>query len=150
MAAGRKRPEPEGGEGAQPVELSPAARRWRAAHLAWLTLGWAALAAGAIGAVLPVLPTTPFVILAAFAFGKASPRLQAWLENSRQFGPIIADWRANGAIAPRYKVIAHVMMAAVFAVSLVLAVPAWALGVQGLCLLAASGFILTRPNPKTP
>jgi uncharacterized protein len=122
--------------------------KWAAARIFWLALGWCALAAGAIGAVLPVLPTTPFVILAAFAFGKASPRLQAWLERSRQFGPIIADWRANGAIAPRYKIISHVMMAAVFALSLWLSVPTWALTLQALCLLAASAFILSRPNPK--
>ena len=78
----------------------------------WFCLGGISLALGAIGAILPILPTTPFVILSAFAFGKSSPRLAAWLNNSPTFGPMIADWRSHGAIAPRYKRIAVTMMAA--------------------------------------
>ena len=50
--------------------------------------------------MLPILPTTPFVILAAFAFSQSSPRIEAWLLNSRVFGPMIADWRTYGTTAP--------------------------------------------------
>lgn len=112
----------------------------------WFSVGAIALALGALGAVLPVLPTTPFVILAAFAFGKSSPQVQALLENSQLFGPMIADWREHGAIATRYKVVAVTMMAGVFGVSLLLSVPVWVLVVQAVCLTGAAIFILSRPG----
>ncbi|MEO0910989.1 MAG: YbaN family protein, partial [Pseudomonadota bacterium] len=65
---------------------------------------------GAIGIVLPFLPTTPFVILAAFAFGKSIPKVQHWLEESSIFGPAIKDWNNNGAVAPKYKIIEIAMI----------------------------------------
>lgn len=112
----------------------------------WLILGFSALAIGAIGIVLPILPTTPFVILAAFAFGKSSERFQRMLEESRVFGPINADWRANGAIANEYKALAILMMGAALAVSVALSVSATVLIVQVVCMTAAAAFIFTRPS----
>lgn len=115
-------------------------------RIVWFAIGCGALALGTIGVVLPILPTTPFVILAAFAFGKSAPSFQRRLEESRLFGPIIADWRASGAIAPRYKAIALLMMAGVFGVSVVMSVAVPILAVQAVCILAAAAFILTRPS----
>ena len=112
----------------------------------WLIVGLTALALGAIGAILPVVPTTPFVILAAFAFGKSSRRLRILLERNRLFGPAIRDWRANGAIAVRYKAVAVVMMAASIVLSFVLSVPGFALAIQIVCIGAATVFILSRPS----
>lgn len=117
----------------------------------WLLAGLVSLGLGAVGALLPLLPTTPFVILAAFAFGKSSPRLQSFLENNAAFGPVIADWRNHGAIAPRFKRLALVMMATVFLASFVMSVPAHVLLIQGLCMTAAAMFILSRPSgPADP
>ncbi len=69
----------------------------------WTGIGSACLALGVIGIVLPILPTTPFVLLAAFAFARGSPRLRHWLETDPRFGPPIRDWERHGAIAPRAK-----------------------------------------------
>ena len=113
---------------------------------AWLALGWIALSMGIIGAALPVLPTTPFVILAAFAFGRSSPQLQVWLGNSRLFGSIIADWGRGGAIAPRYKLIAMAMMMAAFSASVAMGFGVLVLIVQGICMMGAIIFILSRPS----
>lgn len=112
----------------------------------WIAMGALSLALGAIGAVLPLLPTTPLVILAAFCFAKGSPRIAAALERHRFFGPVIREWRAHGAIAPRYKVMALVMMAAALLLSLLMGLSAWLIVIQLLCLIAAATYILTRPS----
>lgn len=114
--------------------------------LIWTACGLIALALGAIGVVLPGLPTTPFIILAAFCFTKGSPRLAAMLDGHRIFGPILEEWRARGAIAPRFKAIAVAMMALTFAVSLALGLPIVILIIQAICMSGAAAYVLTRPN----
>lgn len=118
----------------------------------WFTLGALALVLGGIGVVLPVVPTTPFIILAAFAFGKSAPRFQARLRANRFFGPAIIDWEAQGAIAPRIKAFAIVMMAGSIVLSIALAIPLTVIAVQAVCIACASGYILSRPNgtPRGP
>lgn len=120
--------------------------RITAARGLWFLAGCAAVALGAIGAVVPVLPTTPFVILGAYAFGKSSPRLQDWLESSAVFGPIIADWQDHGAIAPRYKTLAIVMMGTFFGFSVMSGFAPVVLAIQAVAMAAAAAFILTRPG----
>lgn len=118
----------------------------RSYRAVWFTIGAFALALGAIGVVLPLLPTTPFVILAAFAFGRSSPRLAHRLETNATFGPIIADWRDNGAIATRFKVIALLMMSALFLMSVIMSLPGHVLLIQAICMAGAAAFILSRPG----
>ena len=72
-------------------------------RLFWLLIGVVALAAASIGILLPLIPTTPFVLLAAFAFMKSSKRLHDWLLRHRVFGKLIADWRQYGAISRQAK-----------------------------------------------
>lgn len=112
----------------------------------WLLIGWGALTLGVIGIALPVLPTTPFVILAAFAFGNGSPRLQKRLHDHATFGPIIADWNATGAIAPKYKAIAIIMMTAALALSIGLGMRPLVITIQAICMVGAAAFVLSRPN----
>ncbi|MFD3190253.1 YbaN family protein [Sedimentitalea sp. HM32M-2] len=115
-------------------------------RLMWNILGCAALALGLIGVVLPVLPTTPFVILAAFAFSNGSPRLRNWLTSHRVFGPLIAEWEAYGAIPRPVKRLACAVMALAFGASLLAGLPTVVLIVQALALGAAATYVLTRPD----
>lgn len=115
----------------------------------WALCGLAALLLAAIGAILPLLPTTPLVLLAAFCFGKGSPRLRHWLENHAVFGAAIREWEQSGAIAPKYKRIAVGMMAATFVISIISALPAHVLLIQALCMGGASLYVLTRPDGTT-
>ena len=82
----------------------------------YAALGFAFVALGIIGAFLPVMPTTVFLILAAWSFGRSSPRLEAWMLNHPKFGGVIRDWREHGAVPRRVKYLACSGMAVGFAV----------------------------------
>ena len=99
-----------------------------------------------MGAVLPLVPTTPFLLLAAFAFAKSSPRLHAWLTTHPQFGPLIENWQQHRAIGRGAKRTALLFMVLALALSWLFAVPAWILAVQAAVLACVATFILTRPD----
>jgi uncharacterized membrane protein YbaN (DUF454 family) len=117
------------------------------ARAAWLAIGCASVAAGTAGAVLPLVPTTPFLLLAAFAFARSSPRLHRWLVTHPLFGPMIDNWRRYGAISRRAKAYSLASMAAAIAVSAALGVNAVIIGVQAFVLGGAALFVATRPSP---
>ena len=119
----------------------------RAARITWLVVGLLALALGALGIALPLLPTTPFILVAAFAFAQSSEKLHQWLLDHNVFGPLIDNWQQHGAISRRAKVISVVSMAAVLAISVALAAPPVIIWVQVVVLGAAAMFVLTRPMP---
>ncbi|WP_256676193.1 YbaN family protein [Pseudomonas sp. SCB32] len=106
-----------------PVEAAHAAStgaaRSRLARWAFALLAYTSLGVGMVGLVVPGLPTTEFVLLAAWAAAKSSPRLSACLENHRLFGPILHNWRNGRAVARRAKISASVAMLAALAVMLV-------------------------------
>ncbi len=79
-------------------------------RLLYALLAYASLGVGLIGLVVPGLPTTEFVLLAAWAASRSSPRLSRWLENHRLFGPILSNWRNGRAIARQAKVAASLSM----------------------------------------
>lgn len=77
--------------------------------LLWLA-GSVSLLLGLIGVLLPGLPTTPFVLLAAACYAKASPRLHAALLQHRLTGPLLRDWEKHRSLTRRTKTIAVVSM----------------------------------------
>ena len=119
----------------------------RAARIGWLTVGFLALALGALGIALPLLPTTPFILVAAFAFAQSSEKLHRWLLEHNVFGPLIDNWQQHGAISRRTKVVSVATMAALPVISVVAGAPAFVVSVQVVVIGASAGFILSRPEP---
>ena len=54
-------------------------------RLLWIILGFIGLGIGAVGVVLPMLPAFPFLLLAAFCFGKSSERLHKWFIGTKLY-----------------------------------------------------------------
>jgi len=130
-------------EDAPAAPRPPARLRW-----AWLALGHGSVGLGALGAVLPLLPTTPFLLLAAWAYARSSPELRARLYRHPRYGAALRAWHEQGAIAPRAKALAVGLLL----LSWTLAVwttshPAtpW---IMGGVVLAVASFLLTRPSPR--
>jgi uncharacterized membrane protein YbaN (DUF454 family) len=126
----------------------PAARHARPVRALLVVLGTVALGLGALGLVLPVLPTTPFVLLAAACYLRASDRLHRRLVTSRTFGPTIVAWQEHGAIAPRAKVLAIALIVLTFGLTIGFAVEPpvlrGALAALGLVLIV---WLARRPSP---
>lgn len=113
---------------------------------AWLTVGVAALGAGVAGAVLPLVPATPFLLVAAFAFARSSPRLHRWLLNDSRFGPVIRDWQRNRSISRSAKRNSIVAIIATLLLSWGIGVAGFVLAVQAIALSVVAAFILSRPD----
>ncbi len=110
-------------------------------------MGLTAVALGAVGVVLPLLPTTPFLLVAAFAFARSSERLNGWLRNHRTFGPLIDNWHRNGSIDRKSRWSALVVIFVTPVITWLLDAPLWILACQIAILSAVVIFILTRPLP---
>lgn len=99
----------------------------RSAAVRWLLIaaGLVATALGIVGLVVPVMPTTPFLLVAAACFARASPKLDRMLVESPTFGPLIVEWRTHRSIPWRIKLVALVLMSAMIAVSATWFVDPW-------------------------
>ncbi|HVL39970.1 MAG TPA: YbaN family protein [Fimbriimonadaceae bacterium] len=114
------------------------------ARTAYTALGGVCVALGIVGYVLPVMPGTVFLVVALWAFSRGNPRLEMWLLNHRQFGPTLRDWREDGSIRLRTKVVALVMVWVCIPLSC-LAIGSWEM--RGLVIglgLVGTWYLLTR------
>lgn len=136
---------PEAPLDAPAAPRAPTGGRWRVFFLA---LGYACVALAAAGAVLPVLPTTPFLLVAVWAYMRSHPERAEKLLAHPRFGPYLRDWREQGAIPTRAKLLSIAMMGASFALVYATSTrPAVVWGV-GIVLVCTGLFIATRPVPR--
>ncbi|KJV09824.1 membrane protein, partial [Elstera litoralis] len=110
-------------------------------RIIWAACGGVALVLAIVGILLPLLPTTPFLLLAAFAFARSSPRLEAWLLHHPRLGPPIRNWREQGAIDRKTKRVALASMAATPLGSWAIGVSDTVLVVQIILLCGAASFV---------
>lgn len=127
-----------------PPPAPPLASPWR-----WLllALACASLAAGVVGVFVPGLPTTPFLLLAAWAAARSSPRLHRWLLRHRLFGQLIADWQAGGRVRRRAKWNATVAMTACGLLLFWVGSRWWLAALACACMAAVLCWLWRRPEP---
>lgn len=113
----------------------------------YFLLGWCFFGLGAVGTVVPGLPTTPFMLLALWAFARSSQRFHDWLYSHRLFGPPLRQWHSHGVIPYKAKMLAIATMAASFAyLAFFTALNPWLKGAIALVMLYGAVFILTKPS----
>lgn len=53
--------------------------------IVYTVVGIVGLGLGAVGAVLPLLPAFPFLMLAAYCFGRSSEKLDRWFKGTKLY-----------------------------------------------------------------
>ena len=106
----------------------------------------AAVGLAVAGVALPILPTTPFLLVALWAFARGAPGWADRLRADRRFGPMIRDWEERGAIPRRAKVLAVLTMAASLGVLAATHTSLLLLGAVAAIMAGAATFVLTRPS----
>ena len=109
-------------------------------------LGSAAVSLALAGVFLPLLPTTPFLLVAAWAFARSSPRLDAWLRAHPRLGPPLAAWEDRRAIPRKAKAMAGVSLPAGWLLLWSGGAPAAVTVAAGAVMLAVGVWILSRPS----
>ncbi|OYU86760.1 MAG: hypothetical protein CFE29_27485 [Bradyrhizobiaceae bacterium PARB1] len=118
-------------------------------RVAFACAGGAMLLLGLIGIVTPLLPTVPFLIVAAWCFGKSSPRLEAWMLDHPRFGPSLRRWREQGAIPRRAKWMAVTGMAIGYGLFWTQVQPGWMLATAvAVVMLGSAIYVVSRPEPR--
>jgi len=91
----------------------------RTVRVLLVVLGLVFVGIGVAGLVLPLLPGTPFFLLAAACFARASPRFYNWLLNHRIVGPTVREWQLHRSIRHRTKLWAIALMSGTLAISVI-------------------------------
>lgn len=115
-------------------------RRWL-----YRALGIACVGLAIAGAALPVLPSTPFVLVAAWAFAKSSPTLHAKLRADPRFGPALQNWEDYGAISPKAKLTTVVTMAISLLVLILTVKRPLAVILTAAVMACSATYVVTRP-----
>lgn len=115
-------------------------------RLGLLALGHASIGAAALGVALPLVPTTPFLLLAAWAYGRASPALAERLRRNGRFGPALRRWQERGELSRGTKRRAFAALAVGGTVTGLAVENPFALGAALVCMAGAAAFVATRPS----
>ncbi len=122
----------------------------RGARTLYLAIGLVCVGLGVLGAVLPILPTTPFMLVALWAFSRSSSRLETWLLTHRVFGPRLHAWRAHHAIPLPVKLTAWGSMLASLTILVVGGAPVLVIAVAAVVMAIGATFIALRPSRPPP
>lgn len=117
----------------------------------YLSLGWFCVALGGIGIILPVMPTTPFLLVAVWAFSKSSPELAEKIRSHPRFGVYVRHWQDHGVIPVQAKILAIAMMTGAGVYLLFYsALPVWAVYPALAVMAALAVYIAGRPGSPPP
>lgn len=72
--------------------------------IVYIVVGCIGAGVGAIGAVVPMLPAFPFLLLAAYCFGRSSERLNNWFINTKLYKDNLESYVAGKGMTKKTKI----------------------------------------------
>lgn len=116
--------------------------------LFWIILGLSALVLGAIGTLVPMLPVFPFLLVAAFSFGKSSEHLHAWFIGTKLYKDNLESYMEGKGMTWKAKIRIIVMATVIMGFGIVmmfrkaLYLPCGILGLVWIIHIIYFGFIV--------
>ena len=86
----------------------------------YIAVGCLGLGIGAIGAVLPMLPTFPFLLLAAFCFGRSSEKLHTWFIGTKLYKDNLESYVQGKGMTRKTKVRIMVTMTLLMSIGFIM------------------------------
>ena len=80
-------------------------------------LGFLCVGLAYIGVVTPGIPFSIFLVIAAWAFAKSSPKMEAWLYNHPWFGKFLTNWNKKRVFPTKGKYAMVIVMASTLAIT---------------------------------
>ena len=115
-------------------------------RFAFMALGFVCVGLGVLGAFLPLLPTTPFLLVALWAFSRSSRRFHHWLYTHPRFGPRLQEWKKYGTIPVKVKVSAVSMMLLSLVLLIVTQAKWQVIAGAGAFILVGTAYVISRPS----
>ena len=116
-------------------------------NIFYLVIAYFCVALGIIGAFLPIMPTVPFLIVAAWAAPRGSPKLHRWLYEHKVFGPQLTAWDKNRAVSTTSKGLACTFMTGSWII-ICFQTDIWLVpAIAGVIFVSVGGYLVTRPSP---
>jgi uncharacterized membrane protein YbaN (DUF454 family) len=113
----------------------------------YFCLGWIFFGLGIVGVFLPVLPTTPFMLLALWAFSNSSEKFHQWLYHHPVFGPPLQQWHEHGVIPLVAKVFAFSFMSLSMLYMLLNPdIPAWVNAMTAVFMATVAAWMISKPS----
>ena len=114
--------------------------------LVYRAIGTLMVALATAGVFLPLLPTTPFLLVALWAFARGSPELADRLRANKRFGPVLVRWEEKRAIPTSAKATAVVMMGVSWTGLALASHNLWLVGGVGAVLVTVGIYVVSRPS----
>jgi len=77
----------------------------------YMGIGFLCVGLAYIGIVTPGIPFSIFLVIAAWAFAKSSPRMEKWLYNHPWFGKFLTNWNKKRVFPTKGKYLMVLVMA---------------------------------------
>lgn len=84
--------------------------------IGYMILGCIGVGLGAVGAVLPMLPAFPFLLLAAFCFGRSSEKLNSWFIQTKLYKNNLESYVKGQGMTKRTKLRIMLMVTALMSI----------------------------------
>ena len=112
--------------------------------IGYIVLGCIGVGIGAVGAVLPLLPAFPFLLLAAFCFGRSSEKLNHWFMNTKLYKNNLESYVKHRGMTKKTKIKIILMVTALMSIGFIMMknVPVGRMILAGVCVFHILYFTL--------